>query len=89
MPENRTTIHTHKTEGPVVIISSTAHLAKVLVVDRDDEIWVKRADLSEVATAILKTCANGSSTCRASRVRLSRTIPRARRREQRRNERRT
>lgn len=68
MPANRTTIRSHKTEGPVVIISSTAQLAKVLVLDRNDEIWVKRADLSEVTTAILKKPTRQPGLCNAPRV---------------------
>jgi hypothetical protein len=89
MTENRTKIHSHKTEGRVVIISSTTHLAKVLVVDRDDEIWVKLADLSEVATAIPKTRGREPSVCSARRVTPARPIPSARRGEQRGREGRT
>jgi hypothetical protein len=47
MAENRNATHRHKTRGPVVLLESTAQLARVLVVDQGDEMWVKLADLSE------------------------------------------
>jgi hypothetical protein len=54
MSENRNATHSHKTQGPVVLLESTAQLARVLLVSRDDEIWVKLADLLEDAQAIVK-----------------------------------
>ena len=54
MAEKQTPTHRHKTHGPVVLLESTAQLAKVLVVDQGDEIWVKLADLTEGAHAVTK-----------------------------------
>ncbi len=54
MAENRNATHRHKTHGPVILLESTAQLAKVLVVDQGDEIWVKLADLTEGAHPVSK-----------------------------------
>jgi hypothetical protein len=54
MSENRNATHRHKTRGPVILLESTALLAKVLVVEQGDELWVKLADLTEGAQAVSK-----------------------------------
>ncbi|MGD0964761.1 MAG: hypothetical protein ABSA57_12785 [Candidatus Acidiferrales bacterium] len=54
MAENRNATHRHKTHGPVVLLESTAQLAKVLVLEQGDEIWVKLADLTEGAHVVTK-----------------------------------
>jgi hypothetical protein len=61
MSKNGNATHSHKTLGAVLLLESSAELAKVLVVDRDDEIWVKRSDLSEGAQAMLKEHGRESS----------------------------
>jgi hypothetical protein len=61
MSENGNVTHSHKKLGAVLLLESSAELAKVLVVDRDDEIWVKRSDLSEGAQAMLKKHVRKSS----------------------------
>jgi hypothetical protein len=61
MSENRIATHRHKTHGAVVLLETTAQLAKVLVVDQGDEMWVKLTDLLEGAQAITKKRARTSS----------------------------
>ncbi len=61
MSENRNATHRHKTRGNVVLLESTAQLAKVLVLDQGDEIWVKLTDLSEGAEATPKKRTRKSS----------------------------
>jgi hypothetical protein len=54
MPEKPMATHRHKTHGAVLLLETTAQLARVLVVDQGDEMWVKLADLSEGAQPITK-----------------------------------
>jgi hypothetical protein len=61
MAENQSATHRHRTHGPVILLESTAQLAKVLVVDQGDEIWVKLSDLTEGAHAVLKKAPRKSS----------------------------
>jgi hypothetical protein len=61
MSEKGNATHSHRTLGAVLLLESSAELAKVLVVDRDDEIWVKRSDLSEGAQAMLEKHVRESS----------------------------
>jgi hypothetical protein len=61
MSRNHNATHSHKTQGAVVLLKSTAQLGKVLVLNRDDEIWVKLADLTEDAQAISKKHTRKSS----------------------------
>src|ERR1700690_1251519 len=62
MAESRSATHRHKTHGPIVLLESTAQLAKVLVLDRGDEIWVKRVDLTEGSHVVSKKCPRKSSS---------------------------
>jgi hypothetical protein len=39
--------HSHKRAGAVVVLQSTAELAKVRVITSGDEFWVKLADLTK------------------------------------------
>ena len=54
MSEHRSATHRHKTRGPVIIIESTAQLARVVAVEQGDEMWVKLSDLTEGAQAVTK-----------------------------------
>jgi hypothetical protein len=62
MTETRTATHRHRTHGPVVLLESTAHLGKVLMVDQGDEMWVKLADLTEGAHLVTKKAPRKVST---------------------------
>ncbi len=62
MTETRTATHRHKTHGPVILLESTAQLAKVLVIEQGDEIWVKLADLTTGAHAVTKKAPRKSSS---------------------------
>jgi len=62
MAEERNATHRHKTHGPVVLLESTAQLARVLVVEQGDEMWVKLADLSEGTHAVSKKAARKPSS---------------------------
>lgn len=62
MSENQNATHRHKTHGDVILLESTAQLAKVLVVDRGDEIWVKLSDLSQGARAVAQKRTRESSS---------------------------
>ena len=46
MKNNQQATHNHKRVGAVVLLESTAELAKVLVAGSGDEFWVKRTDLT-------------------------------------------
>lgn len=46
MKDNRQATHNHKRSGAVVILESTAELARVLVPASGDEFWVKQIDLT-------------------------------------------
>jgi hypothetical protein len=61
MSENRIATHRHKTRGAVVVLESTAHLAKVLVVEQGDELWVKLTDLTEGGQPVPKKSMRKSS----------------------------
>ena len=54
MADSRTATHRHRTHGLVIVLESTAHLAKVQMVEQGDEMWVKLDDLTEGADAITK-----------------------------------
>jgi hypothetical protein len=54
MSETRNATHWHKTQGAVVLLESTAQLAKILIVDKGEVIWVKLAQLSEGARKLPK-----------------------------------
>jgi len=48
--------HNHKRAGQVLILESTAELAKVVIPSSGDEFWVKLVDLTPlVAGAVLKS----------------------------------
>ena len=61
MAELRTATHRHKTRGAVVLLESTALLARVHVVDQGDELWVKIADLTEGSQPVSKKSTRKSS----------------------------
>ena len=48
MKNNREITHNHKRAGAVVLLESTAELAKVLVPATGDEFWVRLTDLSQL-----------------------------------------
>jgi len=50
----RRATHNHKRAGAVVVLQSTAELAKVLVPTSGDEFWVKLADLTELAGGVVE-----------------------------------
>lgn len=62
MTDSRVPTHRHKTHGPVLLLESTAQLAKVLVLDQGDEIWVKLSDLTEGAHAVTKKAPRKASS---------------------------
>ena len=56
MKNNQQATHNHKRAGAVVVLESTAELAKVLTPATGDEFWVKLSDLTElVGGAVEKT----------------------------------
>jgi hypothetical protein len=62
MTDSRVATHRHKTHGPVILLESTAQLAKVLVLDQGDEIWVKLSDLTQGAHAVSKKAPRKASS---------------------------
>ena len=55
MRNNREATHNHKRAGEVVLLESTAELAKVLVPASGDEFWVKLTDLTQLGAVIEKS----------------------------------
>jgi len=52
-PHNQQAKHNHKRVGAVVVLESTAELAKVLVAGSEDEFWVKRTDLTQLVNGVM------------------------------------
>ena len=63
--------HSHKTAGAVVILESTAQLAKVSVPARGDEFWVKLTDLSELVGGAIEKGGPGKKRPRKDRPNAS------------------
>lgn len=47
--------HNHKRAGAVVVLQSTAELARVRVSTSGDEFWVKLADLTELIDGVVES----------------------------------
>ena len=54
MKNNREATHNHKRAGSVVLLESTAELAKVMLHASGDEFWVRLSDLTQVGSMIEK-----------------------------------
>jgi hypothetical protein len=54
MKNNQQATHNHKRAGAVVVLQSTAELARVLVPGSGDEFWVKLIDLTELGAVVEK-----------------------------------
>jgi hypothetical protein len=52
--DNQRTTHNHKSAGAVVLLESTAELAKILVPSSGDEFWVRLTDLTQLAGVVEK-----------------------------------
>ena len=46
--KNNQATHNHKRVGAVVVLESTAELAKVVIPESGDEFWVRLTDLTEL-----------------------------------------
>lgn len=64
MKNSRDATHNHKTAGAVVLLESTAQLAKVSVPARGDEFWVKLADLTELVDGVIEKSKPGEQRSR-------------------------
>jgi hypothetical protein len=54
MKNNQSATHSHKRAGAVVLLESTAELAKILVPSSGDEFWVKLTDLTQLAGGMIE-----------------------------------
>lgn len=54
MKNNKQATHNHKRAGAVLVLESTAELAKVLVPASGDEFWVKVADLTLLVDGVIE-----------------------------------
>jgi hypothetical protein len=54
MKNNQPATHSHKRAGAVVLLQSTAELAKVFVPGSGDEFWVKLTDLTQLAGGVIE-----------------------------------
>ncbi|MGA8223722.1 MAG: hypothetical protein WB780_18885 [Candidatus Acidiferrales bacterium] len=54
MKNNQQTTHLHKRAGAVVLLESSAELAKVLVPESADEFWVRWTDLTELVGGVIE-----------------------------------
>jgi hypothetical protein len=71
MKNNRQPTHNHKTAGAVVVLESTAQLAKVLILARGDEFWVKLTDLTESVGGVIEKSKPGKKQSRKDRPNAS------------------
>ena len=62
MINNQTTTYNHKRVGTVVLLESTAVLAKVLTPENGDEFWVKLSDLTQVVGSVIKKTKPGDKS---------------------------
>jgi len=51
---NQPARYNHKSAGAVVLLESTAELAKVLIPGSGDEFWVKLTDLTQLAGGVIE-----------------------------------
>ena len=68
MKNNRQATHNHKIAGAVVVLESTAQLAKVLIVARGAEFWVKLTDLTESVGGVIEKSKSGKKQGRYSAI---------------------
>jgi hypothetical protein len=54
MKNNQPATYNHKRAGAVVLLESTAELAKVLTPGSGDEFWVKLTDLTRLAGGVIE-----------------------------------
>jgi hypothetical protein len=54
MKNNQQATHNHKRSGPVVLLESTAELAKVLIPASGDEFWVRLTDLTQLGGDVIE-----------------------------------
>ncbi|MGD1211844.1 MAG: hypothetical protein ABR973_10875 [Candidatus Acidiferrales bacterium] len=54
MKNNQQATHNHKRAGAVVVLESTAELAKVLIPASGDEFWVRLTDLTLLVGGVIE-----------------------------------
>jgi len=54
MKNNQQATHNHKRAGAVVVLESTAELAKVLIPASGDEFWVRLTDLTSLVGGVIE-----------------------------------
>jgi len=67
MKNNRDATHYHKRAGAVVVLESTAHLAKVLIRASGDQFWVKLIDLTELVGGVIEESKSENKRSRKDR----------------------
>jgi hypothetical protein len=65
--------HNHKRAGAVVVLESTAELARIRVLTSRDEFWVKLKDLAELVGGVVPESKPSKKESRANRVNASPT----------------
>src|SRR5580704_6380814 len=71
MKNNQPTTHKHKRVGAVVLLESTAELAKILVPLSGDEFWVRLTDLTQLAGSVIEESKPGKKRSVKSRPNAS------------------
>ena len=71
MKNNQPTTHKHKRVGAVVLLESTAELAKILVPLSGDEFWVRLTDLTQLAGSVIEESKPGKKRLVKSRPNAS------------------
>jgi hypothetical protein len=71
MKNSLPTTHNHKRAGAVVLLESTAVLAKVLIPESGDEFWVKLSDLTQVFGGVIEKSKPGKKQLGESRPNAS------------------
>jgi hypothetical protein len=67
MKINQQATHNHKRAGAVVLLESTAELAKVMTPANGDEFWVKLTDLTELVGGVIEKSKPSSKSLGKSR----------------------
>jgi hypothetical protein len=71
MKNNQPATYNHKRAGAVVLLESTAELAKVLIPGSGDEFWVKLTDLTQLAGGVIEKSKPGNKKLGKSRANAS------------------
>jgi hypothetical protein len=71
MKNNQSATYSHKRAGAVVLLETTAELAKVLIPGSGAEFWVRLTDLTQLAGSVIEKSKPGNKQFGKSRGNVS------------------